>query len=142
MTCLSSCRFLPSSALFKPGALRDKQLSGDPEGSLQKVVDPSLPSPGFRLRHEETSERNSDMQSKNTNCLVGMQCPNCKSLGPFSISATAIFTFSDDGTESFGDVEYDGGSYCLFIECEHDGIVHDFNAVDQDRAKASSGPMS
>jgi hypothetical protein len=50
-----------SCALFKPGALRDKQLSGDPEGSLQKVVDPSLISPGFPLRHEETTAKEKKM---------------------------------------------------------------------------------
>jgi len=34
--------FFPQ-ALYKPGARRDKQLSGDPKtGSLRKVVDPSL----------------------------------------------------------------------------------------------------
>jgi hypothetical protein len=67
----------------------------------------------------------------NTNCLAGMRCPNCKSTGPFKISATALFTIGDDGTEDFGDVEYDGGSYCFCPACEHDGIVHDFMAGEQ-----------
>lgn len=62
---------------------------------------------------------------QNTNCLDGMQCPDCKSTGPFKISATALFTIGDDGTEDFGDIEYDAGSYCVCPECDHDGIVHD-----------------
>jgi hypothetical protein len=62
----------------------------------------------------------------NTNCLADMRCPHCKSTGPFKISATAMFTIGDDGTEDFGDIEYDGGSYCVCPECDHYGIVHDF----------------
>jgi hypothetical protein len=66
----------------------------------------------------------------NTNCLAGMRCPNCGSRGPFAVSATALFTIGDDGTEDFGDVEYDGGSYCECPACGHDGIVHDFMTED------------
>jgi len=66
------------------------------------------------------------VNDKNTNCLAGMHCPECKSPGPFKISATALFTITDDGTEEFGDIEYDGGSYCCCPACDHDGIVHDF----------------
>jgi hypothetical protein len=61
----------------------------------------------------------------NTNCLAGMQCPSCKSDGPFKIAATALFTIHDDGTGEFGDVEYDGGSYCECPQCDFDGIVDD-----------------
>jgi hypothetical protein len=71
------------------------------------------------------------MTEPNTNCLAGMQCPRCKSLGPFTISCTAIFILTDDGAECSGDIEYDGGSYCMCRECEHDGIIHDFQTGEQ-----------
>jgi hypothetical protein len=66
----------------------------------------------------------------NTNCLRGMVCPQCKSTGPFRISATALFTITDEGADEFGDIEYDGGSYCVCDACDHDGIVHDFKTGD------------
>lgn len=62
----------------------------------------------------------------NANCLAGMACPQCGSPGPFQISATALFTMTDDGSETFGDIAYDGGSYCRCVACGHDGFVHDF----------------
>lgn len=71
------------------------------------------------------------MTEPNTNCLAGMQCPKCKSLGPFSISATALFTMNNDGTDNFGSVEYDGESYCQCTQCDHDGIVHNFRTEDR-----------
>lgn len=64
--------------------------------------------------------------SENINCLAGMRCPKCKSRGPFAIAATAIFTMTDEGTDSFGDIEYDDGSYCQCTECDHDGIIDEF----------------
>lgn len=67
----------------------------------------------------------------NSNCLAGMQCPACGSHGPFKIAATALFTMTDDGTESFGDLEYDDGSYCLCPQCDHDGILADFRTEDE-----------
>ena len=62
----------------------------------------------------------------NTNCLKGMQCPECKSVGPFRIECTSLFTMYDDGTEDYEDVLYDGESYCHCPLCEHDGKIHDF----------------
>lgn len=63
---------------------------------------------------------------RNKNCLDGMACPQCRSHGPFQISATALFTMTDDGSDAFGDIAYDGGSYCRCVACGHDGFVHDF----------------
>jgi hypothetical protein len=65
-------------------------------------------------------------QPKNTNCLEGMACPECKSLGPFKIAVTSMATVTDDGTDEFEDIEWDDGSYCRCIECENDGIVENF----------------
>lgn len=65
-------------------------------------------------------------ENPNTNCLAGMQCPECKSYGPFRISATSLFVMYDNGSDDYHDVEYDDGSYCDCPECDHAGIVHDF----------------
>ena len=62
-------------------------------------------------------------KAANTNCLAGMECPGCKSDGPFKIQATALFTIHDDGTEAFGAVEYDAASYCACPQCDFEGIV-------------------
>lgn len=70
------------------------------------------------------------IQAANTNCLEGMECPECKSNGPFKIAATALFTLYDDGTDEFGDLEYDDGSYCECPQCGFDGIVDDFKKGD------------
>ena len=67
----------------------------------------------------------------NTNCLDGMQCPRCKSNGPFKIRATAFFTVTDDGTAEFDDLEYDDSNYCCCPECDEDGTVADFQARGQ-----------
>jgi hypothetical protein len=66
------------------------------------------------------------IKATHTNCLAGMECPGCKSAGPFKIAANALFTICDDGTEAFGDLEYDDGSYCVCPLCDFDGIVNDF----------------
>ncbi len=62
----------------------------------------------------------------NTNCLEGMRCPNCKSEGPFDIYAHSTFVFTDDGTDEFGDVEWDDDSPCECKECNFEGIAGDF----------------
>ncbi len=43
----------------------------------------------------------------NTNCLEGIQCPQCGNADRFRIVATSLFTVTDDGTEDHGDVEWD-----------------------------------
>jgi hypothetical protein len=62
----------------------------------------------------------------NTNCLKAMKCPKCGSEGPFRIECTSMFTMYDDGTEDFEDVLYNGESYCMCPQCDHDGKIHDF----------------
>jgi hypothetical protein len=70
----------------------------------------------------------------NTNCLKGMRCPNpeCKSYGPFKISATSFVTVHDDGTDEPGDFDWDSESYCKCIKCDEFGRVSDFNFDNQD----------
>ena len=67
------------------------------------------------------------MKNPNTNCLEGMQCPKCKSYGPFIIAAETQVLVSDDGTEEAGgDTNWEDTSYCRCQECDRDGQVKDF----------------
>jgi hypothetical protein len=62
----------------------------------------------------------------NVNILEGMRCPECKSEGPFKISATSRFTVYDDGTDGHEDVEWDDDSDCECDNCDHSGTVKDY----------------
>jgi hypothetical protein len=65
----------------------------------------------------------------NTNCLEGIQCPQCGNADRFRIAATSIFTVTDDGTEGHGDVEWDDGSHAECAACRHRGVLKDFRAA-------------
>ena len=60
------------------------------------------------------------------NYLADMQCPACKSRGPFKIAATSLFTMNSSGIVTFDDPEFDRGSYCECPKCGRGGIVEDF----------------
>ena len=60
-------------------------------------------------------------KTKNTNCLVGMRCPKCGSLGPFTIRVACTATVYDDGVEDTCDFNWKAGSYCVCVECLHAG---------------------
>jgi hypothetical protein len=65
----------------------------------------------------------------NTNCLEGIQCPQCGGEDRFRISATSTFTVTDDGTEDHGDVEWDDDNYAECTGCHHRGTLKDFRPV-------------
>lgn len=62
----------------------------------------------------------------NSNCLDGFQCPKCGSLEPFTICAQVMCTVYDEGTDEYGDVEWEDDSYCRCHKCDHTGVVKDF----------------
>ena len=66
------------------------------------------------------------MSRENTNCLAGMRCPKCRSLGAFVIAVTASATVYDDGTDDITDVEWEGESGCVCKDCGHAATVNDF----------------
>ena len=66
----------------------------------------------------------------NTNCLEGMKCPNCESLSPFRIVATATFLVTDDGTDEYAGVEWDDDDLCTCVMCGDAGTVADFKKED------------
>lgn len=68
-------------------------------------------------------------QAGNVNCLEGMRCPNpaCQSEGPFDIVGTAWFeSVTDDGTDTYHDVEWDDTNACTCRTCDHRGTVGTF----------------
>ena len=66
------------------------------------------------------------MSSENTNCLDGMKCPKCGSLEPFGIEVTMMVTMSDDGTEDYGNSEWDDNAYCECRACHFHAAAGDF----------------
>jgi hypothetical protein len=67
-----------------------------------------------------------DEPNTNENCLDGMRCPKCGSLGPYLIDSDSTFEVEDMGTDTFGGVEWDEHSPCECKECEFRGLVGDF----------------
>lgn len=67
-------------------------------------------------------------KSTNENCLNGMICPQCESMGPFHIVVTAGATVYDSGTDFLegGTVEWSDSSPCVCHDCGHAATVKDF----------------
>lgn len=65
---------------------------------------------------------------ENKNCLAGMKCPKCGSLGPFEIQCSVVSVVHDDGTEEDRDHEWDDDSLCICHDgnCAFRGKVKDF----------------
>ena len=66
----------------------------------------------------------------NTNCLENIKCPDCGYEESFRIAASTIFTVTDDGTEDYGDVEWNDDSYAECLQCLRQGKVKDFSCHD------------
>lgn len=69
----------------------------------------------------------------NDNCLKGLRCPKCGSLGPFSIGTYSSAIVHDDGIAETSDHDWDKDSPCTCQACDKDGKVADFDIepVDQ-----------
>ena len=62
--------------------------------------------------------------------LKGIACPHCSSDGDFNIQATALFTrVSDEGTETYENVQWDADSYCECCACDHEGTISTFTVL-------------
>ena len=67
------------------------------------------------------------MENKNNNCLAGMACPSCGSVGPFAIQASVIVLVGDDGIlEDTSGHEWNDTSICGCDSCDHSGTVATF----------------
>ena len=67
------------------------------------------------------------MKKQNDNCLIGMQCPKCSSLGPFEIDVITTLTVNDDGTGDANGAEWEDESRCQCSNCKHSATVADFS---------------
>jgi len=67
----------------------------------------------------------------NSNCLRGIQCPECGSEGPFWITVETLVLMNDDGgwSETSGDTD-DWGSWSFIRcnKCDEAGIVSEFRS--------------
>ena len=66
----------------------------------------------------------------NTNILEGMQCPKCKSFGPFWIAASAMFLVYDDGVDEHTDTQWGKITYCQCANCEFAATARGFGLED------------
>lgn len=62
----------------------------------------------------------------NTNCLEGIRCPECGSLGPFLITCECVAVVHDDGIDETHNHEWGANSPIVCQECNHVGDVGDF----------------
>jgi hypothetical protein len=62
----------------------------------------------------------------NKNCLVGIACPNCGNDSMLYIESKTLAAVTDDGAETFGDIEWDSDSYTECPECDHRGTLSQF----------------
>ena len=62
----------------------------------------------------------------NTNCLEGIACPKCGNDFRIFIEAKTLAVVTDDGAETFGDMEWDDDSYAECPECQHHGTLGEF----------------
>jgi hypothetical protein len=65
----------------------------------------------------------------NSNCLAGMACPRCRSLGPFVIEVLATARIWDDGAETFGDIGWTESNSASCEVCRWEGTVGDLYNV-------------
>lgn len=68
----------------------------------------------------------------NNECLESMVCPECGHHESFLISCRSLVKMYDHGSEESGADEYENDSGCRCPNCQHTGIVADFNHTDED----------
>lgn len=66
------------------------------------------------------------MESKNTNYLAGISCPNCRAEDVFHIQIATVIEVTDSGPKAPEAREWDDRSTIVCCECGHTGIVAEF----------------
>lgn len=69
------------------------------------------------------------MTEENTNCLAGMKCPECGSLGPFRFPASCWAIVNDDGVEESTDFDWDENAIGRCVSCGHECKIRDLRNV-------------
>jgi len=62
----------------------------------------------------------------NHNCLEGIACPRCGNDERVIIAVETLATVTDDGAETFGDMEWDDDSFTRCPECDYWGRLAKF----------------
>jgi ribosomal protein S27AE len=71
----------------------------------------------------------------NTNCLQGIECPKCGNDSKFIIAVGTLAEVTDDGAETFGNLEWDDASFTECPDCGQCGVLAEFrNLSDQETA--------
>jgi hypothetical protein len=66
----------------------------------------------------------------NVNCLEGIACPRCGNDSKIVIAVSSLAEVTDDGGETFGDMEWDGDSYTKCPKCGCQGKLREFRLPD------------
>jgi len=61
-----------------------------------------------------------------SNCLEGIACPACGNDSMLYIEVRTLASVTDDGAETYGDMEWDSGSYAECPECRRSGTLAEF----------------
>lgn len=77
-------------------------------------------------------EREQLESSKNTNCLEGIECPECGHTEEFEINGHVWATVTDDGVTENENFEWDAGSTCRCVKCNHRDRMDAFGDLDAD----------
>jgi hypothetical protein len=62
----------------------------------------------------------------NTNCLEHTACPQCGNDSALKIAAKTLAHVTDDGAETFGDLEWDDQSFAACPTCGKEGKLGEF----------------
>lgn len=98
-----------------------------PDYQLRSVVEKLLQGEEVTLTLWKTTDRFGELlqrhrgeryDSQNHNCLEGVRCPRCRNNAEFEIVVRTSATLTDDGTETFGDTEYDDDSLTTCVNCK------------------------
>ena len=68
---------------------------------------------------------------ENENCLAGMRCPCCVSLGPFNIQAECVVEMHDDGSEHAEQFDWTEDGSCSCKNCSFVSLVREFKKTKQ-----------
>jgi DNA-directed RNA polymerase subunit RPC12/RpoP len=78
------------------------------------------------MTKEQYIQKFGEPEYTNENCLTDTACPECGYRISFRIVAVTEFLVSDDGTESYSDVEWSDSSRITCRNCEHEGDIASF----------------
>jgi hypothetical protein len=67
----------------------------------------------------------------NENCLEGLRCPECYQEDTIRIVGQALFTVTDDGTSTEGDIDWGDDSFASCPACNYEGNLWDFRITNQ-----------